>query len=198
MGDAPTDATDLDGQGPETAKPAVAGPVFLLGMMGAGKSTVGVALAQALAVPFIDLDRRIERMAGQAIPTLFESGEPHFRAWERRALTSLIAEPGFALQGSVVSTGGGVVEDPGNLDAMRAAGVTVFLDPPLEILLERLSSPAQRGQRPMLDGEAPTQLRTRLQRLLSDRRAEYERADFRDAADGAPQEVVARISSLLR
>ncbi len=163
-------------------------------MMGAGKSSVGRALAELGGAEFIDLDRRIELLSGRSIPAIFAAqGEPGFRAVERQALTSLLAEPGFARRSVVVATGGGVVVDPRNVDDMRTSGVTVFLDPPVERLVDRLSDEVQRGLRPLLADAGPEQLRARLQRLLSDRRPEYDRAHLSDPGDAAPRAVAERL-----
>ncbi len=79
--------------------------VFLIGFMGAGKSTVGPRLATRLDLPFIDLDDRIEAEQGKSIADIFDAdGESHFRALEREALEALAAEPD-----SVVACGGGIV-----------------------------------------------------------------------------------------
>lgn len=163
-------------------------------MMGAGKSSVARALAEASDAVLIDLDRRIELLSGRTIPSVFqEAGEVGFRTLERRALTSLLAEPGFARRSAVVATGGGVVVDPRNVADMRASGVTIFLDPPVALLAERLSSAAQRGARPLLDDTTGPELEARLQRLLSDRRPEYEKAHLIDRGDGAPSVVAERL-----
>jgi len=163
-------------------------------MMGSGKTSVGRALAGRLGCPFIDLDRRIEWLTGRRVPELFAAeGEAAFRRRERAALASLLAEPGFARRCVVVATGGGVVVDPRNVDDMGASGVTVFLDPPLEVLIRRLSDDAQRLDRPLLAGQGAEALGARVARLLSDRRPEYERADLVDPGDETPVRVAERL-----
>src|SRR5690606_301007 len=112
-------------------------PVFLTGMMGAGKSTLGPLLARRWGAPFVDLDRRIERIFGAAIPALFSRGEAHFRRCERAALRLLVAEPGFAGRTTVVAAGGGLVVDPDNRAVMRATGVVLLLDVPALELARR-------------------------------------------------------------
>ncbi|MBC8072317.1 MAG: hypothetical protein IAG13_28605, partial [Deltaproteobacteria bacterium] len=89
-------------------------PLFLVGMMGSGKTSVGRELARTRGVPLCDLDRRIEWIFGQGIDALLAEGEPRLRAREHDALRTLVAEPGFAGRAIVVATGGGTPIDPRN------------------------------------------------------------------------------------
>src|SRR5690349_3633498 len=123
-------------------------PLFLLGMMGAGKTSVGRVLARELDLVFIDLDERIERLFGASIASLFEHGEPAFRAREHSALRSLVDEPGFAGAAAVVATGGGIVCDADNLQIMSSVGRLVYLEVDVETLCTRLRQPEQRDTRP--------------------------------------------------
>src|SRR5690606_2368278 len=142
-------------------------PIFLTGMMGSGKTTIGRLLARDLGAEFIDHDERIERLFGRSIPELFAEGEPHFRRCERRALETLVREPAFGSRPVVVATGGGLVVDPANCATMASCGIVVHLDVPLEELLVRLDSPQARAVRPLVaDAQA---LRERLSALLSAR-----------------------------
>lgn len=166
-------------------------PVFLTGMMGAGKTTVGPLLAELWGAVFIDLDRRVERIFGAAIPSLFAGGEPHFRRCERAALRLLLAEPGFRGRTVVVATGGGVVVDPDNRAVMRAAGVVLFLDvPPLE-LARRLGGDSL-AARPLL-GSDPAAILMRVTELLGQRRSAYEEAHGVVDGSGPPQDVARRL-----
>lgn len=166
-------------------------PVFLTGMMGAGKSTVGPLLAAQWQAPFIDLDRRIERLFGAPIPALFARGEPHFRRCERLALRLLVAEPGFRGRTAVVAAGGGVVVDPDNRALMRDAGVVFFLDVPADELARRLSrSPI--AARPLL-GPDLAAVTARVAELLAQRRSAYEEAFGVVDGSGAPQDVAHRV-----
>jgi shikimate kinase len=169
-------------------------PIFLLGMMGAGKSSVGRALASRRSVAFIDLDVRIERMFGRSIAGLFEQGEPVFRGYERLALTSLLAEPGFGGSGAVVATGGGIVEDPRNLTAIQASGVAVYLQVSVATLIERLSRASERERRPLLAG---VDLEARLIELLAARAPAYSSADLTVEAERAIDLLADEISTLL-
>jgi shikimate kinase len=168
-------------------------PLFLTGMMGSGKSTVGRLLAHELGVPFIDLDRRIERLFGASIEALFASGEDYFRSCERAALVSLCAEPAFAARRSVVATGGGVVIDAANRADMAAHGVVIHLDVPIDELARRVE---REGGRPLLGGSSIT-VRRRLADLLAARGQAYRDAAVSVDARGAPELVAARVRDAL-
>lgn len=171
-------------------------PIFLTGMMGSGKSTVGRLLAERLGYGFIDLDQRVEHLFGSRIGELFEQGEAHFRECERHALRSLLAEPGVSSRGLVVATGGGVVLAGENLAAMRSAGVIAFLDVPPASLSARLDA-AQRGSRPLLESVPGATLEQRLDELLRSRRTSYEACDIMIDADDEASVVVERLTQAL-
>jgi shikimate kinase len=115
--------------------------VYLVGMPGSGKSTVGPELARRLGVPFTELDAEIEAAVGKPIRAIFEEegGEARFRALEAEALQRAAAN-----DPSVVSCGGGVVLEPANRVLLRATGEVVFLSVPLEVLVERVRPAADR------------------------------------------------------
>lgn len=169
-------------------------PVFLAGMMGSGKSTIGRLLARRTGSTFIDLDVRIERLAGRSISVLFEQGEPHFRALEAMALRTLLDEPGLRGGRVVVALGGGTPIQPGPRAWIAAAGTSLYLRVGAEALVERLSRPEAVAARPLLDR---TSLESRIQRLLSDRRSRYEALDLTVDAQSAPGAVVDRIIEAL-
>lgn len=142
------------------------GAIILVGMMGAGKSAVGVELARDLGVPFRDSDAEIERAAAMTIPEIFaRDGEAFFRAREAEVLTRLLDGPPL-----VLAAGGGAWIQPENRLTIRAAGIPVFIDPPLEVLWSRVR---QRGNRPLLATDDP---RGTLESLLEARRPVYARA----------------------
>lgn len=117
--------------------------LFLIGPMGAGKSTVGKRLARDLGLRFVDLDHEIEVEAGSSIPVLFElEGEAAFRARESAALARYCA-----LQGIVLATGGGCILAAGNQQLLRDHGFVLYLEAPVELQLERL---ARDHTRPLL------------------------------------------------
>ncbi|MCS7226703.1 MAG: shikimate kinase [Gloeomargarita sp. SKYB31] len=144
--------------------------LFLVGMMGCGKSTTGKRLAQQLGYRFCDTDQLIVQVAGRTIPELFaEVGEAGFRRWESQVLAEVSSYTRL-----VVATGGGIVTQPLNWSYLHH-GVVVWLDTPVEVLVQRLQ---HRHDRPLLaQAGTPQQLRQQLQELLTQRRAYYAQAD---------------------
>ena len=116
------------------------GRVYLVGFMGSGKTTVGRRVAERLQVPFVDLDAEIERTSGKTVRALFESvGEPAFRELE-----SAFLQATRSLPHAVVATGGGSCMREENRRAIASLGTAVFLDVPLNVLLERLADKTDR------------------------------------------------------
>ena len=108
--------------------------VYLVGMPGSGKSTVGAELAGRLGVPFVDLDVEIARRDGRSITEIFEAeGEAGFRAREAKELLDASTH-----DPAVIACGGGVVLEPANRITLRSTGTCVFLDVPLEVLAARV------------------------------------------------------------
>ncbi|MGB5135959.1 MAG: shikimate kinase [Prochlorococcaceae cyanobacterium] len=143
--------------------------LYLVGMMGAGKSAVGRPLADALGYRFVDADSVLEGAAGRSIAEIFASdGEAGFRQLETAVLGQI-----SAWHSLVVATGGGVVTRPENWGHLRQ-GVVVWLDAPAELLLARLRQDPT--ERPLLHSSDPE---ARLQALLSQRLPLYEQADLR-------------------
>jgi shikimate kinase len=159
--------------------------VYLVGMPGSGKSTVGPELARRLGVPFVELDAEIERAAGRSVAEIFATeGEGRFRELEADALTQVAGR-----DPSVVSCGGGVVLEPANRVTLRATGEVVFLAVPLETLHERVRPAAER---PLIHEEGD------LERLFREREPLYhEFAAHVVNASGSPQEVAAAIAKEL-
>lgn len=161
--------------------------VYLVGMPGSGKSTVGPVLAELLGVPFVELDAEIERAAGASVSEIFaREGEVRFRELEAAALKEVSAR-----DPAVVSCGGGVVLEPANRVTLRATGEVVFLSVPLEVLRERVPPAADR---PLI--RRPEDL----ERLYREREPLYrEFAAHVVDASGSPEEVAGRIrEELLR
>ena len=145
--------------------------------MASGKSTVGPRLADALSYAFLDLDDAIEARAGCSIPDLFaREGEAAVRELERRLLRETAGR-----ERVVVALGGGALTKEDNLRWARAHGTVVYLRVPADVLVRRLQ--AARPDRPLLLDEAgaplePDALRHRIQTMLDERVAMYERADL--------------------
>ena len=160
--------------------------VYLVGMPGSGKSTVGAELAGRYGVPFVDLDVEIERETGMTVTEIFaDRGEPGFRALEAPALVKASTQ-----DPSVVACGGGVVLEPANRIALRNTGICVYLDVPLEELKRRVT-PAT--DRPLIRAEED------LERLLEARGPLYrEFAAHVVDASGPPGEVADAIVEELR
>ncbi len=154
--------------------------VILVGMMGSGKSSIGRRLAAALEMRFVDADTEIEKAAGMTIEDIFAvHGEPYFREGEERVIRRL-------LQGGpqVLSTGGGAVVSPHTREAIAGGGISIWLDAPLELLLQRV---LRRDNRPLLKTDDP---RAVLKRLLSERRPYYAEANLKFESRDAPHEAV--------
>ncbi len=162
--------------------------VVLVGMMGAGKTSIGRRLASALHLPFIDADVEIEKAANQSIAEIFAHyGEPHFREGERRVLARLL------LSGpAVLATGGGAYMNEETRAQCREHGVTIWLKADVPVLLERVR---KKGNRPLLDYPDPDSV---MRRLLDERGPVYALADLAVASrDGPHQTLVAEIVSEL-
>ncbi|MFT4737327.1 MAG: shikimate kinase [Cyclobacteriaceae bacterium] len=126
--------------------------VFLIGLPGSGKSTFGVQLAVKLSLPFIDLDQVIEQHTGRAITDLFGNfGEAHFRSIERSQLLEI-----DQLNSSyLLATGGGTPCYYDSMSFMKKQGVTVYLNPPIELIIKRLQG---NTDRPLLNDNHALQL----------------------------------------
>ncbi len=167
--------------------------LFLVGFMGAGKSTIGPLLAGEMGCPFIDLDERIEAQEGRSIVQIFaEKGEAYFRRRETQALKELAAEPA-----GVVALGGGCVTIPGNWDLIREQGVSVYLHCNVDLLVSRL---IEDGSRPLLAGAVGGDVRFRIRTLLGERQSAYEQADLtiEVRAGDEPGDIVAKILKWMR
>ena len=161
-------------------------PIFLVGFMGAGKTTVGKVLAPRLNYEFVDLDDLIELRMGMTVQAIFASlGEPEFRRLESEVLQTC-----REMSGTVVAVGGGAYVAAVNRELMREIGTTIWLDCPLEVCLSRLG---EDPSRPVLGSEPE------MKALLERRRAAYKAADHVVAVGTAtPEEVARRIQKLLR
>jgi len=168
--------------------------LYLVGMMGAGKSAVGRPLAEALGYRFVDADQVLEQAAGRPIPAIFEvDGEEGFRELETAVLDRIAGWHSL-----VVATGGGVVTRPMNWGHLRQ-GVVIWLDAASDLLLSRLQ--ADPTPRPLLASEDPS---ARLAALLQARQPLYAQADLRvaqqegDDPAAVAQRVVAALPTILK
>jgi shikimate kinase len=162
--------------------------IILVGMMGSGKSSIGRRVAVAMDLPFVDADAEIEAAAGMTIEEIFrDHGEPYFREGEERVIRRILQKGP-----QIVSTGGGAVISAQTRAAIAQSGVSIWLDAPVDLLLQRVS---RRDNRPLLKTDDP---RAVLERLLSERGMYYAEADLRYESRDAPHEtVVEEILALL-
>jgi len=164
--------------------------IFLIGMMGAGKSTVGKLLAQKLGHNFLDTDPLIEQCAGKSIPDIFANdGEESFRDLEQQVLSQVSAYTRL-----VVATGGGIVMRSLNWSHLHD-GIVVWIDVPVEILHDRLK--AESNHRPLLQTE---NLLQRLIDIYEQRRDRYAQADISIMvnADETPEAVSDRLLEMIQ
>lgn len=164
-------------------------PIVLVGMMGAGKTSVGRHLAQKLGVPFIDADSEIEAAAQATITEIFErEGEAAFRSGERRVIARLLDGPIC-----VLATGGGAFMTPETRAKIHERAVSVWLRADLDLLTRRVG---RRRDRPLLNNGNP---RETLARLLAVRDPVYAEADLViDSGEQTPEEVAEAVIAALR
>ena len=155
--------------------------IVLIGLPGAGKTTVGKLVADRLQAGFVDIDNVLIRKEGKPISMIFaEKGEPAFRDMERKEVdTALANEP------AVIVPGGGWAAQPGALDAAKASGYVVYLKTKPETAAARA---APSGTRPLLMGEDPE---TQMRALIKEREPFYAQADAKVETDRKSAEEVA-------
>jgi shikimate kinase len=153
--------------------------IYLIGFMGAGKSSVGECLARILSWRFVDLDRTIERETGRSVPAIFASlGEQVFRRLETETLVQA-----SAAREAVIACGGGTPASRGNMELILATGLSIWLRAPLPVMLARCREGAHR---PLLGDES------RMIALLAARTPWYERADMIADSSSSDPEAIAR------
>lgn len=164
--------------------------LILVGLPGAGKTTVGRAVAEQLGRRFLDFDAEIERREGVTIAEIFGShGEAYFRALEQKLTQELRGETGF-----ILSPGGGWIANPGCLEALRPPSKLIYLQVEPARALKRMAASAQ--ARPLLRRADPL---TELTKLLADREPRYLLADHTVRVDFLREnEVITRIVALAR
>jgi XRE family aerobic/anaerobic benzoate catabolism transcriptional regulator len=157
------------------------GRIALIGLRGAGKTTLGSAIAARLDLPFVELDREVERTSGVPLGTLFELyGQEGYRRLERSSLERVLAEH----DRMVLATGGGIVEDAATFDILLAHCVTAWLQASPREHMDRVV--AQGDLRPMAGNDAAM---ADLRRILGERDARYRRADVTVMTDGKSVEA---------
>jgi len=155
--------------------------IVLVGLMGAGKSSIGRRLAHRLGLPFVDADTEIEKAADLTIPEIFEKhGEAYFRAGEVRVVARILdAGP------QVLATGGGAYMNPETRARIRERGISLWLRAELDVLMKRVK---RRGDRPLLKADDP---RAVLKRLMDERYPVYAEADLTvESREASHEEVV--------
>jgi shikimate kinase len=159
--------------------------IYLVGFMGAGKSTLARALGRRLDWRVEDIDERIEAREGRTVASIFaRDGEAYFRAIERAVLIDLLP-----LRHVVVATGGGTFADPENRAAIKRDGYSVWIDLPVDTLVDRIPPD---GRRPLAAD------RPQFERLYAQRRTAYEQAHLRlDAMGQAVEALVERVLAAL-
>jgi shikimate kinase len=163
--------------------------VALVGLMGAGKTSIGRRLAHELGLPFVDADHEIEQAAGQTIEEIFEQhGEAFFRDGERRVIARLLDGPAH-----VLATGGGAFMDPSTRGLLMERAITIWIKADIDILLSRVS---RRNHRPLLKQGDKHAILTR---LMAARHPIYAEANFTvDSSDGPPEEMITGIMARLK
>lgn len=163
--------------------------IALVGLMGAGKTTVGRRLAAALHMPFTDADAEIVKAAGRSIEEIFaEHGECAFRRGERQVIARLLDGPAH-----VLATGGGAFMNAETRALMKSRAISIWLKAPLDVLMKRVQ---KRDTRPLLKEDDP---RAVMQRLMDDRYPIYAQADITiESAPGPHHVAVDAIIEALR
>jgi shikimate kinase len=158
-------------------------PIVLIGLMGAGKSSIGRRLATRLKLAFVDADEAIVEAAGMSIPDIFETfGEAYFRDGERRVIARLI-EGGP----QVIATGGGAFMQIATRTLILERGLAVWLDADIETLVERVAR--REGSRPLLNGKDARQV---LSELAQVRNPVYAQAPVKVRSAGQSHEAMVR------
>lgn len=164
-------------------------PIFLIGYMGCGKTTLGEALRSFAGVDFVDLDQYIEEREHMSISSIFaQRGEDEFRRIEQEALHEV------ASRQAVIACGGGTPCRPGNMELMNSCGTTVWLNVPQDVLYRRLRE--GRAKRPLIAGKTDEQLRDFIAKSLHDREPYYSQAQYQ--FDSQYLETVDEVSASAR
>ena len=154
--------------------------IYLIGLMGSGKTFIGKSIAKKLNYSFADLDSLIEIEIGKTVSEIFKTqGEVFFREKEKKTLNNLKPE------NIVISTGGGTACFFDNMDFMKENGFTIFLNPPLEIIYERLKN--ERNQRPIISNLTEDDFFYKIKELHTARIIYYQKADLEIVSENADE-----------
>jgi shikimate kinase len=164
--------------------------VLIVGFMCSGKSHIGRLVAQRLGLPHLDTDRLVEAEVGPLLPWMRLHGEVAFRERESAVLSRVLEGPP-----AVVSTGGGTPCEGDAMDRMLRAGTVVYLDVPMDLLIERCARKG--GDRPLLFGLQGDTLAERVRSLMERRAPVYRRAQMHVHAADAPDVLAERIAKAL-
>lgn len=158
--------------------------IVLIGMPGAGKTTIGRKLSEKLKIDFYDSDKFIEQTTGKSIPEIFLNGEDYFRRLETEAIRKITKKVPF-----VIATGGGVVKDFKNIELLRNRGIIIFINRPLEKIAEKIDV----GNRPLLENNYES-----LKKLYDERIELYKKfCDYEIVNDKTIKDAVNQIISLV-
>lgn len=147
--------------------------IFLIGLMGSGKSFLGKKISQSVNLPFIDLDKEIEKQEGLSVNKIFSTkGQEYFRTVEAATLRKCSEAKEF-----VMATGGGAPCFHDNMAFIKQNGTSVFLDTPIEEILKRLNK-NQKDKRPLLEDVSDNKIGETLEAMLNKRLPIYDQADF--------------------
>ncbi len=180
MGETASQTADQPSQEAEITAALGARSVVLVGMMGAGKSTIGRRLAARLRLPFLDADTEIETAAGMSIPDIFEThGEPHFRDGEARVIARLLdGGP------TVLATGGGAFLREETRERIRRKAISIWLKADVDTIMRRVR---RRADRPLLQTADPV---ATVERLVGEREPFYRSADLTIWSREVPHEKI--------
>lgn len=172
----------------QSKRPVITRPIILVGLMGAGKTTIGKRLASSLSLDFIDSDHEITEAAGCSISDIFEIyGEAVFRDLEKRVLTRLLSNPPC-----IIATGGGAFMNPEIREQIKNKTTSIWLRAELPVLIERVS---RRDTRPLLKTGDKGEI---LGRLMEERYPIYQEADIViDSNTGSHEAIISEILKAL-
>ena len=163
--------------------------IYLIGFMGSGKSHIGQLLSSAMGLHYIDLDKEIEKKDMSISEIFNQKGENYFRKLEREALLETIA-----LEKTIIACGGGTPCFFDNMEWMNRNGITIFLNPATEVLVERLKQ--EKEKRPLLLNKSDHDVHTYIIELLKTRMQFYQKADF-EIQEADEIKIITRIKKII-